>query len=86
MCFLYFLEQKKLETKHVLRVFLVLFVFENKKQFSKTVNKEAQSDLFSDNDNIMVRDQKLKKMINESKSEKRKTTYSPPRMKEMLAA
>ena len=41
LCFFYVFEKKtnKLETTHIFPVFLVLLVFENKTQFSKTVNK-----------------------------------------------
>ena len=36
--FVFFRRKKKLRTKHVLFIFLVLFVFKNIKEFSKTKN------------------------------------------------
>ena len=41
VCFFMFFIKNKLETKHVFPDFLVLCVFENIKQFSNIVNKQA---------------------------------------------
>ena len=41
LCVMCFSEQKKRGIKHVLIVFLVLFIFQNKKKFSKPVHKQV---------------------------------------------
>ena len=46
LCFVFFRtkkEKKRKRTKYVFHVFIVLLIFENVKQFSKTVNKQALS-------------------------------------------
>ena len=45
-CFFMYFIKNKAEIKHVFPVFLILYVFENIKQFSKTINKQALRFLF----------------------------------------
>ena len=44
--FFYVFYKKQSEIKHVFPIFFVLYVFENIKQFSNTINKQARRFLF----------------------------------------